>query len=80
MDPVSENFVDFNATFCGILNLDESKIYSMHLSEAIFENASTISLKFSDFVRLEVRWKLIRDKIKYDGSAYLALVKNFGRE
>jgi hypothetical protein len=45
----------------------------------IFGNGSTISLRFSDFVRLETRWKSIRDKIKYDGTAYLALVKNFNR-
>ena len=49
----------------------------MHLSEATFENDSTISLKFSDFNRLETRWGAIRDKLEYDGSAYLALVENF---
>jgi hypothetical protein len=69
--------VYFNAKFCKRINLDESKIYSMHLSEATFENASTISLRFSDITRLEVQWKSIRDKIEYDGTAYLLLVKTF---
>jgi len=72
-----DDIANFNATFSGVLDLEESKIYSMHLSNAIFENTSIISLRFSDFVRLEIRWKSIRDKIKYDGSAYLALVRNF---
>jgi uncharacterized protein YjbI with pentapeptide repeats len=72
-----DDIVDFNARFCNRLDLSESKIYSMRLSKASFENASIISLVFCDFSRLEVRWDSIRDKIEYDGSAYLALVKNF---
>jgi hypothetical protein len=39
--------------------------------------ASTILLRFSEFSRLEVRWESIRGKIEYDGSTYLALVRNF---
>lgn len=72
-----DNITNFDATFCKRLELDESKIYSMHLSKAIFGEKSTISLRFSDFNRLETRWKSIIGKIEYDGSAYLALVKNF---
>jgi hypothetical protein len=72
-----DKIVDFSAIFCRRLDLSESKIYSMHLSKATFENASIISLVFCDFSRLEVRWESIRDKIEYDGSAYLSLVKNF---
>jgi hypothetical protein len=34
-------------------------------------------LKYSEFFRLEIPWKIIRDKLEYDGSAYLALVKNY---
>lgn len=61
----------------GDLDLDLSRIYSMSLLDANFEMGSTISLKQSDFFKLEVRWPLISDKIVYDGPAYLALVKNY---
>ncbi|OPY52075.1 MAG: hypothetical protein A4E49_02024 [Methanosaeta sp. PtaU1.Bin112] len=72
-----DNIADFNAIFSNNLAFDGSRIYSMILSEAVFERNVTISLKSSDFVRLEVRWDPIRDKIIYDDITYLFLVKNF---
>lgn len=63
--------------FIGYLNLDLSRIYSMSLLDANFESGSTISLKQSDFFKLELKWPIISDKIIYDGPAYLALVRNY---
>jgi hypothetical protein len=61
--------------------LDNSRIRSMNLS-ATFNEGSTISLKHSEFFRLEVPWIDIKDKFgnnkdNFDGSTYLALVKNY---
>jgi uncharacterized protein YjbI with pentapeptide repeats len=70
-----DNIVNFGAIFHKRLNFENSKIYLMRLSRATIN--STISLKFSEFNRLEVRWAFIRGKIEYDGTAYLSLVKNF---
>ncbi len=71
------DIADFNANYYMALNLDESKFYSMRLSKAVFGRDALISLKFSDFVRIDIRWDTIKDKIKYDGTAYSLLVKNF---
>lgn len=59
------------------LNLEGSFSSIILLQEAIFEKGSTILLKYSEFSRLEIPWKLIQDKLEYDGSVYLALIKNY---
>ena len=66
-------------TICGkSLNLDNCKIYSMYI-DADFSDPSQrqISLRYPDLNHLFVRWESIKDHIQFDGSAYLALVKNF---
>lgn len=65
-----------SASFSGSLAIDNSEIHSMNLF-ATFNKGSSLSLKHSQFYRLEVNWRDIRDKLDYDGSAYLALVKNY---
>jgi hypothetical protein len=58
------------------LLLDDSSIYSMNLC-AEFDKDSTVSIKRSDFFRIYVPWISIKDKFEYDGSAYLALIRNY---
>jgi uncharacterized protein YjbI with pentapeptide repeats len=66
-----------SALFEKKIALDDSKIYNMNLC-AQFDEESTISLKHSNFHRLEVHWEDIKDKFdEYHGSTYLALVKNY---
>jgi len=67
-----------SASFSGRLILNSSEIHSMNL-DARFDEGSSISLKHSEYYRLEANWANIKDKIEYDGSAYLALVKNYNR-
>lgn len=59
------------------LDLTGSFFSTIFLQEAIFDKGSIILMNNSEFSRLEVPWKLIRDNLEYDGSAYLALVKNY---
>jgi hypothetical protein len=59
------------------LNLVSSKIYTMRLSDADFEDGSNIYLKDLNFNRIIVRWNTIKAHIPYNGSVYLALTKNF---
>lgn len=66
-----------HCSFHRYLILEDSKIYSMSLLKTIFENNSKIILNKSEFFRLEVLWKNVKNKLEYDGSAYLALVKNY---
>lgn len=71
-------FTNFRScSFCKSLNLEGSFISTMFLQDVVFNKATSISLKFAEFSRLEIPWKLIRDKLEYDGSSYLALIKNY---
>ncbi len=73
-----EGFANFE--FCSFdksLNLEGASIATMFLQNVTFETDSRILLKYSEFSRLEVFWKLIRNRLEYDGSVYLALVKNY---
>lgn len=65
-----------SASFSKRMILNDSRIYFMNL-RAKFNEDSTISLKHSDFHKLEVHWADIKNRFVYDGSAYLALVKNY---
>lgn len=66
-----------SANFHKNLNLASAKIYTMHLSDALFEHGSSIYMKDLDFNRVVVRWDTIKDHLPYNGSVYLALTKNF---
>jgi hypothetical protein len=59
------------------LNLEGSFISTIFLQDAAFDKDSSVLLKYSEFSRLEIPWTLIRDKLEYDGSVYLALIKNY---
>ena len=59
------------------LNLDSAKIYTMRLSDAAFEDGSSLNLTDLDFNRIVVRWETIKNHFPYNGSVYLALTKNF---
>lgn len=65
------------ARFHKTLNLAGAKTYTIRLSDAIFEQGSSIYLKDLDFNRIVVRWDTIKDNLPYNGSVYLALTKNF---
>jgi len=71
-------FANFESCyFSKSLNLEGSNISAIFLQDTILEKGSTVLLKYSVFSRLEIPWKLILDKLEFDGSAYLALVKNY---
>lgn len=63
--------------FDGNLKLNDARIYTMRLSNATFDEESEMFLTDSDFSQLYLSWDVIEDHLAYDGSAYLALVKNF---
>jgi hypothetical protein len=56
---------------------DARNIRILRLSNATFENESSISLKGTDYERLYVHWDSIKDALVYNGEVYLTLVKNF---
>ena len=56
---------------------DARNIRVLRLSNATFENESSISLKGTDYERLYVHWNSIKDALVYNGEVYLTLVKNF---
>ncbi len=80
----------FNAQFIGAttfiesrfdkhLNLNASSIKHM-LFHVSLGDTSRISLRNSDLAFLEVSWELIKDRLDYDESAYLALIKNYNNQ
>lgn len=66
-----------NARFDGDLILEEARLYSMQLDNATFSESSRINLNSTDFSKFVVHWNTLRDRIVYNGAAYLALVKNY---
>ena len=66
-----------NARFDGDLNMEDSRLYNMRLDNVSLQEDSKINLNNSDFTKLEVRWAVIKDRLVYNGAAYLALVKNY---
>ncbi len=69
------HFLD--AKFKKDLILENARIYSMQLDNATFEKDSKIDLIEADFTRLVVPWSIIKDRLEFNGAAYLALVKNY---
>jgi len=66
-----------NARFDRDLNMEDSRLYNMRLDNVSFQESSEINLNNSDFTKLEVRWGVIKERLVYNGAAYLALVKNY---
>ena len=66
-----------NARFDRDLNMEESRFYNMRLDNVSFHEGSKINLNNSDFTKLVVHWAVIRDRLEYNGAAYLALVRNY---
>jgi hypothetical protein len=66
-----------NARFDGDLNMEDSRLYNMRLDNVSLQEDSKINLNNADFTKLEVRWAVIKDRLVYNGAAYLALVKNY---
>ena len=68
-------FID--ARFNEDLILEDARLYSMQLDNATFGENARINLNGSDFTRFIVRWDVIKNRLVYNGAAYLALVKNY---
>ena len=66
-----------NARFGGDLILEGARLYSMQLDNVTFSERSKINLNSTDFSKFVVHWSTIRDRLVYNGAAYLALVKNY---
>ncbi len=73
----NDNAHFLGAKFNNDLVLESARIYSMQLDNATFGKNSKISLKDADFTRLVVPWSTIKDRLEFNGAAYLALVKNY---
>jgi len=66
-----------DAHFGGDLVLESARIYAMQLDNASFGRASKIVLKDADFTKFVVKWSIIKDRLEFNGAAYLSLVKNY---
>ncbi len=66
-----------NAQFDKGLILEDARLYSMQLDNVTFGEDARIDLDGADFTKLVVRWNAIKDRMVYNGAAYLALVKNY---
>ena len=65
------------ARFNGDLILEGARLYSMQLDDASFADSSRINLNSTDFSKFVVHWDIIRERMVYNGAAYLALVRNY---
>ncbi len=66
-----------SARFDKDLILEESRLYSMQLDNVTFGEGSKINLNNADFTRFIVHWAIIKDRLDFNGAAYLALVRNY---
>ena len=66
-----------NARFDGDLILEGARLYSMQLDNVTFSESSKINLNSTDFSKFVVHWSTLRERMVYNGAAYLALVKNY---
>jgi hypothetical protein len=73
----ADNAYFIEAEFNQDLDLEDARINSMQLDNATFGTDSMINLKGADFTRLAVPWSTIKDRLEFNGAAYLALVKNY---
>jgi hypothetical protein len=72
------NDADFGqAAFERNFLLNNSKIYTLRLSDAHFMDGSNIHLKDFNFNRIQVRWNTLKGHVPFNGSVYLTLTKNF---
>ena len=65
------------AKFHRSFHLSNARVYTLRLSDAIFEEDASIHLKDLNYNRIVVRWNTIREHLPYNGSVYLTLIKNF---
>jgi len=73
-----ENIAYFvGANFERNLSLIGSKIYNIRLENTTFAKNSEIYLKEADFATFVTHWSHIKDYLKYDGAAYVKLVKSY---
>jgi len=80
----------FNVQFSGAASFNESRFYKhLNLNSSLIKHmlfnvslgdTSRISLKNSDLAFLEAPWALIKDRLDYDDSAYLALIRNYDNQ
>ncbi len=66
-----------NARFDQDMILEEARLYSMQLDNITFQDNSRINLNSTDFTKFVVHWNVIKNRVVYNGAAYLALVKNY---
>ena len=66
-----------NVKFNKDLILENARIYSMELDDVSFSKDSKVNLNEADFTRLVVPWSVIKDRLVFNGTAYLGLVKNY---
>jgi uncharacterized protein YjbI with pentapeptide repeats len=72
------DYSDFTKTYFGRkVSFNRSIINFMLLSNIVLATGSCMELKHSKFSCLEVDWDTIKNYLVYDGSSYLALVKNY---
>jgi len=72
------NDADFvRASFERNFHLVNAKVYTLRLSDAIFEEGSSIQMKDFNMNRMVVRWNSIKEHVPFNGSVYLTLIKNF---
>lgn len=66
-----------SARFERDLSMNSTRITKMVLDDSVFNESSRLFLAKADINRLMVSWSLIRNKLGFDTSAYLSLVKNY---
>jgi uncharacterized protein YjbI with pentapeptide repeats len=70
--------IDFSGTrFGGDLILEGAQISALNMARAAFRETSEIYLKGAYISQMPIRWSEIQDRIHYDPSAYLSLIKNY---
>lgn len=75
----SINFTE--VSFMGYTNFDNCIFDKVaNFGSSSFCDDSRLSLRYSSFEKLIIPWKNIKGKLIFDGSAYLALVKNYNNQ
>lgn len=63
--------------FGGDLSMNSTRIAKMVLDDSAFNESSRLFLAKADISRFMASWSMIRDRLSFDTSAYLSLVKNY---